>query len=367
MNRITARNGCGATLAALLGATAAGAQTFDNDSGGSVRFYGQVSPSYLSFDDGAQSTGNFVDNANSNTRLGFVIEQPVLGGELVMTFETALGFVQSSEVSQGVTPSALAWQRTDLRKFEAAYSTDIGKFTFGQGSMASDGMATLDASGTGIAGTVTVADVAGAFRFREESGALSDVTIGSAYKDFDGGRRFRVRYDTPASSGLTFAIAYGRNILAEDDDTDYWDIGLTRSGTHGDLELAAAAGYAWDDGETTTERFAGSFSMLHVPTGLNLSVAAGADPDGGSYYYAKAGWKGDLIPQGTTAISIDYYDGDDLGADNASSEAIGISAVQTFTGIDLEVYLGYRAYSYDDDMASYQDAESILFGGRYRF
>jgi hypothetical protein len=226
--------------------------------------------------------------------------------------------------------------------------------------------ATLDVSGTGLVGSVTVADVAGAFKFREEGGALSSVTVGKAFKDYDGGRRFRIRYDTPKFSGFSFAMAYGQNILAEDDDTDYCDVGLTWSGTQGDMELAAAVGYAWDDGETDSERYAGTFSMLHTPTGLNLSLSAGADPDGGSYAYAKAGWKGDLIAQGPTAFSIDYYDGSDIANDDSSSEAFGLSAVQTFTGIDLEVYLGYRAYSYDNTLA-YQDADSFLFGARYKF
>ena len=366
MDGIAMKLGLGTALLAALGAVPASAQTFENEIGGSVRFYGQVSPTYLSFDDGEASTDNLVDNGNSNTRLGFVIDLPAWGGRLGMTFETALGFVQTSEVSQGETPPALAWERTDLRKFEAAYAADFGKLSIGQGSMASDGVATLDVSGTSLVGSVTVADVAGAFAFRMDSGVLSDVTVSKAYKDFDGGRRFRIRYDTPEFSGFAIAVAYGRNILAEDDDTDYYDIGLTWSGTEGDFELAAAAGYAWDDGATTKERYAGSFSMLHKPTGLNLSLSSGADRDGGSYGYAKAGWKGDLIAQGPTAVSIDYYDGEDIASDASSSEAIGLSAVQAFTDMDLEIYLGYRTYSYHDT-ASYQDADSVLFGARYKF
>lgn len=366
MNRTPTKDGLGLTIMILFCATSAGAQTFENDTGGSVRFYGQVSPSYLSFDDGGLSTGNFVDNANSNTRLGFVIDQPAWGGGLVLTFETALGFVQSSEVSQSFTPSALAWERTDLRKFEAAYSADFGKLTIGQGSMATDGVATLDASGTSLVGSVSVSDVSGAFAFREDSGLLSDVTVGDAYKDFDGGRRFRVRYDTPEYGGFSVAVAYGQNILSENDDKDYYDIGLVWSGTQGDFELAAAAGYAWEKDETTNKRYAGSFSMWHAPTGLNLSLSAGADPDGGTYGYAKAGWRGNLMAAGPSAFSIDYYAGNDLAADNSSSEALGLSAVQTFSDMNLEVYLGYRAYSYDD-ATSYQDTDSYLFGARYKF
>jgi hypothetical protein len=367
MNRIRARGGFGATLAVLLGATAVGAQTFENGSGGSVRFYGQMSPTYLTFDDGEETTGNLVDNANSNTRLGFVIDQPAWGGGLVVTFETALGFVQSSEVSQSDTPPALDWQRTDLRKFEAAYSSDFGTLSLGQGSMATDGAAELDVSGTTIAGYSAISDVAGAFRFREDAGPLSDVTVSSAFKNLDGSRRFRIRYDTPKYSGASLAIAYGQDVLSDSNDTDYYDIALRWSGERGDYEMAAAAGYSWAEDGSTTEALLGSFSMLHSPTGLNLAVSAGSDPDGGSYGYVKGGWKAELIAQGATNVSIDYYSGSDFGTDGSSAEAWGVSAVQVIDDLDLEVYLGYRAYTYDDDAGSYEDASSVLFGARYRF
>jgi hypothetical protein len=367
MIRITVGDSFGATLAVLLGATAVGAQTFENETGGSVRFYGQMSPSYLTFDDGEETTGNLVDNANSNTRLGFVIDQPAWGGGLVLTFETALGLVQTSEVSQGNTPPGLDWQRTDLRKFEAAYSADFGTLSLGQGSMATDGAAELDVSGTTIAGYSAISDVAGAFRFREDAGPLSDVTVASAFKNLDGSRRFRIRYDTPKYSGASLAVAYGQDVLSENNDTDYYDIALRWAGEQGDYAMAAAVGYTWAEDDSTAEAMLGSFSVLHNPTGLNLAVSAGSDPDGGSYGYIKGGWKAELIAQGATNFSVDYYSGSDFGTDDSSSEAFGLSAVQVIDDLDLEVYLGYRAYTYDDDAGSYEDASSVLFGARYRF
>jgi hypothetical protein len=286
---------------------------------------------------------------------------------MVLTFETALGFVQSSEVSQGDTPPGVDWQRTDLRKFEAAYSADFGTVTLGQGSMATDGAAELDASGTTIAGYSSIPDVAGAFRFRQGDGSLSDVSIASAFRNLDGSRRFRLRYDTPKYAGVSVAAAYGQDILSENNDTDFYDIALRWSGDQGDFGMAAAVGYSWAEDDSTTEALVGSFSAEHKPTGINLAVAGGSDPDGGSYGYVKAGWRADLIVQGSTNFSLDFYSGSDFGTDGSSSEAFGVSAVQVFDDLGLEVYLGYRAYSYDDDDASYDDASSILFGGRYRF
>ena len=368
MNRLYPNSLVIVAAMALLG-TEATAQTFENDSGGSVRFYGQFSPTWLSYDDGEETTSTLADNANSNSRLGFVITQPYGDNTLKLTFETALGFVQTSEVMNGDVPDWIDWQRTDLRKFEAAWKGQYGTITFGQGSMATDGAATLDASGTGIAGTVTVDDVAGGFAFRNGDGVLSDVTVGDAFNDLDGGRRFRLRYDTPDYSGFSLAFAYGQNILAEDDDTDYYDAALRWSGETGDFDLSAAAGYAWadpDDGDTQ-EQFSASATLLHRPTGLNLALSGGTDPDGGSYGYIKAGWIGDIFTVGSTALSIDYYDGQDFVTDGSSSQAFGVSAVQTFKDLDLEVYAGWRSYEYADDAATYQDAESVLLGARWRF
>jgi len=346
------------------------AQTYENATGGGVRFYGQFSPTYLGFDDGGATTQALADNANSNTRLGFVINRPAGVEGLTLTFETALGLVQTSEIANDDIPAWLDWQRTDLRKFEAAYAGSFGTFTLGQGSMAADGAATLDASGTTMAGTVTFDDNAGRFAFRRADGVLSDVTIGAAFKDFDGSRRFRIRYDTPAWSGFTFAAAWGRNILSEDDETDYQDVALRWSGTAGDVDLAAAAGYAWAVPETgdTTQTFMGSGMLTHRPTGLNLTLAAGAQDGGARYTYLRAGWQGDLIAAGKTSVSADLYAGTDFVSDGATSDSWGLYAQQTFDDLRLDAYVGWRTYAYDDDQAGgFLDASSILIGVRAKF
>ena len=354
----------------LLAASAsASAQTYENETGGSARFYGQFSPTWLSFDDGEDTTDTLADNANSNTRLGFVITQPMGENELTLTFETALGLVQTSEISNDDIPDWIDWQRTDLRKFEAAYAGALGRISFGQGSMASDGVAELDVSGTTIAGYSAVSDVAGGFFFRDKDGILSDISISDTFQNLDGSRRFRLRYDTPSFSGFTGAVAYGQNVLDEDDDKDYYDLALRWEGMSGDFELAAAAGYGWadpDDGETQ-EKFAASTSLLHTPTGLNLAVSGGSNPDGGGYGYIKAGWIAKFLDVGTTAFSIDYYSGEDFETDGSNSDSLGVSVVQNFDDANFQIYMGWRNYDYDDTGGTYQDAQSLLIGARVRF
>lgn len=354
----------------ILLAAAASAQTYENETGGSVRFYGQFSPTWLSFDDGQETTDTLADNANSNTRLGFALTQPFGENTLTLTFETALGLVQTSEISNDDIPDWIDWQRTDLRKFEAAWSGNFGIVTVGQGSMASDGLAELDASGTTITSYSSIADVSGGFFFRDGSGALSTVTIGDAFKNLDGNRRFRLRYETPEFSGFKVAAAYGRNILAEDDESDNYDVGLRWSRELTDFSLAAAAGYSWVSPEVgdTAGQFAGSATLLHNPTGLNLAIAAGDAEDAGNYGYIKGGWIAKLLDVGTTAFSVDYYSGQDFETDGSNSHAWGVSVVQNFDDAGYQIYLGWRNYDYDDDTGStYQDAQSLLIGARVRF
>lgn len=356
------------TVAAVTGP--AYAQTYENETGGTVRFYGQFSPTYLGFDDGVETTDVLADNANSNTRLGFVITQPFGVSGLTLTFEAALGLVQTSEISTENIPAWMDWQRTDLRKFEAAYAGSFGTFTFGQGSMATDGAATLDASGTTMAGTVTFDDTAGSFAFRQEDGALSDITIGAAFKDFDGSRRFRLRYDTPTWSGFTLAAAYGQNTLADGDETDYQDVALRWSGTVGDFDLDAAAGYAWAVPETgdTTQTYMGSGTVTHTPTGLNLTIASGGQDGGARYSYLRAGWQGDLISVGKTSFSADLYTGTNFVSEGATSDSWGIYAQQNFDDLKFEAYVGWRTYAYDDNLAGdFLAASSILIGLRTKF
>lgn len=342
--------------------------TYSNSSGGSVQFYGQFSPTYLHFDDGSKSHDELADNSNSNTRLGFNLDQELSNGfNLRFRVETALAVPGTSELDQS-GDQEWDWERTDLRKFEVILSGAFGAVSLGQGSMASDGVAGADLSRTSIAGYVYRPDLVGSYALRNSDGTRSDVTWGDVYDDFDGSRRNRIRYDSPDFSGFSFAIAYGEEVLKKDDDAEYYDLGAFYEREMGDFEMSAGAGYAWkDDDGNNDEVYAASFSMLHTPTGLNGTLAGGGEDDGGSYGYFKFGWIGDIVPVGYTALSADYYWGSDFNSNNSDSESWGLQAVQYFEDIDLEVYLAYSEYNFDEDGANYKDAASTLFGVRWKF
>ncbi|RYH10308.1 porin [Tropicimonas sp. IMCC6043] len=359
------------SLLAALAVPAVGEELkYANDTGGSVTFHGQLSPAYLSFDDGVKTYDNLVDNAHSNSRVGFNLDQVFNNGSrLRFKFEAALGAPQSSNFSQDVEP-IWEWDKTDIRKAEMIYSGNFGTIYIGQGSMATDGVGKHDLSGTTMASSVTTNDTAGSYFWRLSDGTLSDIALKNVYSNFDGSRKGRIRYDTPDWNGLVFAASYGTDILQDYGDTDYWDVAMYYSAEIGDMEYAAGLGYGWSQpsgGGDTSERWAGSFSALHRPTGLNGTLATGAQIDGGSYVYGKAGWIADLWSGGASAFSVDYYGGNDFVTDGSTSTQWGVQAEQYFDDWNLEAYVGYAAYSFEDDVARYKDASSLLAGLRWSF
>jgi len=344
--------------------------TFTNARGGVATFYGQVNLTYQSFDDGQETTSNIVDNGNWNSRLGFTISQPINENTLRWRFETGLTLHNSSLVSQTETPDWGDWERTLLRWFEVAYESDVGTFSLGQGATAANGTAGLDDSFTFVAGATDSSDGFAAFRFRNDAGQLTNVTVGQVNSALDASRRFRLRYDTPVFSGVMLSASYGQNVLVTADENDYYEIAARWTGDLGDLAVRSALGYQWIDNPNgdLTRRLAGSFSLVHEPTGLNFALSAGNQYNGPSYYWARAGWQTDGLSVGTTSLSIDYYNGTDFLSDGSRTENWGIYAVQDIDSLSLNLYAGWRTFTYSDTLGSgYQDATGVLAGVRWSF
>ena len=344
--------------------------TFTNRTGGVTTFYGQLNLTFQSFDDGEETTSNIVDNGNWNSRLGFTIDQPIGEDTLRLRFESGLTLRNSSLVSQDRTPDWDEWERTLLRWFEVAYDSDYGTVSVGQGATASNGTAGLDDSFTFIAGATDSTDGFGSFRFRDDAGELSDVSIGQVNSALDASRRFRVRYDTPIYNGIMVSASYGQNVLVSADDNDYYDLAIRWTGDVGDVSIRSAFGYQGIDNPDgdLTERLAGSFALVHEPTRLNFALSAGNEFDGPNYYWLRAGWQTDRFAVGTTSMSVDYYDGTDFLSDGSKTENYGVYAVQDFDDLSLNLYAGVRRFTYTDRSdVGYQDADGILIGMRAFF
>jgi hypothetical protein len=346
------------------------ALTFTSRSGAVTTFYGQVNLTYQSFDDGEQTTDGIVDNGNWNSRLGFTYAQPIGENTLRYRFETGLTLRNSGLVSQTETPEWTDWEKTLLRWFEVAFDSNYGTVSLGQGASASDGTAGLDDSFTFHAGATNSTDGFGSFRFRDGNGDLTSVSIAQVNNAFNGARRFRVRYDTPVYQGVMLSASYGENVLTESDDNDYYDVAIRWTGDIGDFAVRSAAGYQWiaAPGGDTTRRVAGAITVVHSPTGLNLAVSAGQQIDGANYVWTRAGWQTDVFGFGTTSLSVDYYNGRDFLSDGARTENYGLYAVQSIDSASIDLYAGWRRFTYSDLLGgSYQDANGILAGARFFF
>lgn len=344
--------------------------TFTNASGGETTFYGQVNLTYQSFDDGEQTTSNIVDNGNWNSRLGFTISQPFGENTFRARFETGLTMRNSSLVNQNQTPDWGDWERTLLRWFEVAVDTNYGTFSLGQGATAGNGTAGLDDSFTFIAGATDSTDGFASFLFRDAAGDLTTVSVGQVNSSLDSLRRFRLRYDTPVTNGFMVSVSYGQNVLVSADDNDYYDLAVRWTGELGDFSVRSALGYQWIDNPDgdLTQRLAGSFTTVHEPTGLNFSLSAANQVNGPSYYWMRAGWQTDAWDVGTTSLSVDFYDGKDFLSDGAKTENWGLYAVQDIDDWSMNLYAGWRQFTYDDTSAtSYQDASGVLVGARWHF
>ncbi|SCZ71552.1 porin [Epibacterium ulvae] len=363
-------------LAALLTTVAAApafaGPTYENASGGTFTFYGHFNLFLQSVDDGEQTFDRLVDNNALNSRVGFRLSQPLGENTLRFQFETALGLRSSSAFGQGDSGSNVDWDRTDLRRIDFALDTPkYGTFSFGQGSTAADGAAEVDFSGTDIIGGPAVDDFAGGFAFRTSAGDLSGVTVGSSIIDLDGGRLGRVRYDTPTFGGFRFAASFGTDILAENNDREVFDISLRYNNDDlGDFRIAGALAATWDEqtGREDIQDVIGSLAVEHKPTNVSVALAAGDRDIGGDYAYVKLGYAVNALSVGESSFFIDYYDGSDTVTDGDSAESWGIGVVQDIDKLNLEAYLSYREYSYDDTSGTdFQDLDVVIAGARWRF
>ena len=154
-------------------------------------------------------------------------------------------------------------------------------------------------------------------------------------------------------------------------DQNIFDAAVNYANDYDDFEVGAGLGYNWQDEDTSV--FGGSASALHTPTGINFTFAGGKRNGAGSedplFWYSKLGLLRSYFPSlGDTAMSIDYYSGDDFGVDDAagvtssSSDSWGVAFVQNIDRANTQLWLTYRSYDYADDVASYDDGQAI-FGG----
>jgi len=367
---------CISALAGLFAAPGASAEdghppiqhTFED--GTILRFSGQINMGVLNFNDGGEDETYFVDNDNSGTRARLQLLSNGEEWKSELIFEVEYQPLASNEVSQLNDDPVWDVTRGNIRKAEMSFGSDrFGKFWFGQGSMASDGTAEVDKSGTTVIAYSSIADTAGGQYFRLDNGDLSDVRIKDAFSNFDGlSRKFRIRYDTPTYHGFGLRTSYGVDWL-NNDSKGMYDIAGTYSGDFNSFVVDAAISYSRNE-DSDTNLFAASISGLHKDSGISLTLAGGQDTSDsptGRYGYAKLGYEHKFFDWGSTAFSVDYYFGEDIAAANSSNNSVGLAAVQNIDSSNLKLWLLWRNHHYDDDNDAYQDGQAIFGGALVKF
>jgi len=337
--------------------------------------YGQLNKGFLLYDDGDGALlFPLVDNSNSSTRFGWRAGAPVTGSiDVGVNFEFQWTPYSTGTVNRAnrTDPSFAKDETTLLRNYEAwVDSGTLGKLSVGQGSMASDGTAEADLSGTNVVAYSSVGDLAGG-QFLRANGTASTVQIKDAFGNLDGlARRLRVRYDTPGFAGFSAGASFGTTIVRDRLHDTLWDVSLRYRGEIGGVRVVGAAAYAQAN-DTNDDLFSGSFSALHS-SGFNLTFAGGhQDKDGVAanpgYGYAKLGYSYRFLDAGESAFAIDYYRGEDFANNGSTSQSFGATVVQNLDYYRTEVYLGFRLYNYDVPGTNYEDGWGVLTGARIRF
>jgi len=327
---------------------------------------GQVNRMVNVIDDGKNTTGYFVDSDVSNTRVRFVgtakaTDDLTLGTRL----EYAVTSNESGEVNQD-NESAGDFFNTRWADLTLT-SKRFGKLWLGRGDTASNNTAEVDLSKVDVLAYASVADPAGGMLFRESSGnnSLTDIAVADAFNDRDGlSRQSRARYDTPTFWGFHLAGSVVDDQRA--DGSVWW------SGQGYGFKAAAAAAVAEPNTNNASLQYDGSFSILHEGTGLNLTASAGLldkDSEGdATNLYAKLGWLANFFSVGQTGFGVDYTRSLNLPTGRDDGYSVGTVAVQQFEKYGTELYLGYRLYSLDRDVApSVENMHVGTVGARVKF
>ncbi|CAK8718876.1 Outer membrane protein (Porin) [Candidatus Electronema halotolerans] len=346
-----------------------------------LQLKGHINRALMYADDGDESKVFHVDNTNSESRIGLygkvkASDNIAVGG----TFEVQWQANPSDKVSMEEETISGEFKERIMEVWFAPKG--LGKFSLGRGNMASNDSSEVDLSGTDLAGNVGVADVGGGIKFHDpaaaapaldENGEPVDdrLAVSNVFDQMDGlSRRNRVRYDTPDFAGFSLGVSAGEQEMV--------DATLLYSQDFGLAKLKAALAWSNPGDDKDYSQINGSASLL-FNCGFNLTAAGGTRdlddmPAGGddpTFMYGKAGYIfGQLVPVGSTAVSVDYgvYENvkkQDIGQ---KGTAAGVQLVQKLSDWNTELFTAYRAYQLEDDTtADYDDINLVLGGARFKF
>jgi predicted porin len=352
----------------------------------SLQVYGQVNKALLIFDDGVDSDAFIVDNDASGSRFG-------LTGKATIKPGWSAGFLMEFDVQDSATDKinqlndegrttgggTIAGDNEIVIRHNNLWieSERLGRITLGQGSTAADG-----AHGVSLANTLRGAapDQDGGLFTRDSGGAFA-FRINEFASDLDAPRDDVIRYDSPSIYGFIASASWG--------DDDYADLALRFKKEFNSIRIAAAISYQWDERTSGVEDeiFGGSASVMHVPTGLFLNVAAAererdGDNDEASMFFVQGGIEKKFLPYGATTLFVDYakYEGfieqaggtiDEIAVDSDEATRWGFGVVQKIDSAAMDIYAQAQFWSFDASTAAadadIEDVTTVIIGSRIKF
>jgi hypothetical protein len=296
---------CAALDQLLSGLTVA--PTGGENSGHTLRLYGQLNRAVMYWDDGRKSRTYAVDNETSSSRLGLVGTHRFVG-ELSAGYRIEIDsrVTSSSEVSSGDPWGDLSDGAIRLRQANwYVEGSKLGRLAFGQQSPATDDITLINLGSEMNDAAVHYNNQFGIW-LNLERGLISDLKWGQIAHNVDSLRGLFVRYDTPMIGGVILSAAWGEE--------DVWDVAARYQTKWSSLRFAAGIGYMDDPGRHFRD-LRGSASLIHDPTGLYVSVAGGLRDDDISiltasgqahFHYAQLGISKQWLPYGKTTLYADY-------------------------------------------------------------
>lgn len=452
----------------------------------SLEIYGQVNRAMYFWSDGGHTSfpGSgldyphsgfyMVDNNNSSTRMGLK-GQGTIAPQWKSGFNIEFEFVDSSsnQVSQTATFSRTTGTilggdegggevgPINIRHaYWYAESQSYGRVSLGHQSEASDDISIINLSGGGVASDARTLWMANfivqgtnAAPGARNPGRLTNTVLvpgvynpipsgglrwGAIANGLDSERVDAVRYDSPSIYGFIVSASYGEDRM--------WDVALRYSKEWNNFRVAGGVGY-WDQDDasnvfsgqgqagyangsnTRRNELKGSVSVLHIPTGLYASFAAGesksraysilygpyAVPPEATFAYIQAGIDYKFLSYGNTTLFADYgiytdfgvnaytYTGTNLagptlfpsvgtiqnnnatvpgaqvnGISDSDVDRWGLGAVQKFDSAAMELYAVYQHWNADisrwtgnrliaTEKVPTEDFDGVAVGGRVKF
>ncbi len=339
---------------------------------------GQINRAINHVSDGKNTDYYFVDHSTSGSRVLFDASASINDDLLLDSrIELAIAPDNSAAVSQSTQAPADSfnqrWAELSLT------SKQYGKLSLGKGDAASNTTAEADLSSTLSVQNSSISDIVYGMFFREHAGNhnLSTIKVSTAFNNLDGlNRESRLRFDTPRFHGVQLSTSMMSNRRS--------DLALFWDGQGYGFNAAARAAISnpnINNNNLTTlgananpgsKRYDGSFSVLHVASGLNFTASSGVQKRDTHIddrnLYGKLGWLVRLNNFGNTAFIADYTRAKNTPAAYDVGHATGIGLDQFFDKYNTEVYLQYRRFSLDRYTGpTVDDISAATFGARIRF